>query len=124
MNANDLMINDYLRYKGCIGRVSAVFKDCDISSNYEAIPITAEILEASGFEVEETKGWWKTWKAVDKHLNSFHLTSINCINGGYDWFIYHDGKKVEVAHFQYVHEIQHAMRLMGLNDLADNLKVV
>lgn len=82
------------------------------------IPITSDILEANGWLY--TRGW-------QNHGRMYIVGNrfkINLINGAF--FIWHgcDGycQKTEL-YCKYVHELQHALRLCGLNDLADNFVI-
>ena len=43
-------------------------------------------------------------------------------NDGYDFFL-GNVRSVHVGPLQYVHELQHALRLCGLNEIADNFKI-
>ena len=86
------------------------------------IPLTEEILKANGFEeengfqspnytlvVDDKCIWWSRTigMSITKHPNEKNLYS----------------PYVCIPKCTYVHELQHALRLCGLNDLADNFKV-
>lgn len=86
--------------------------ECNIESRLiEPIPLTAEILEKNGF-----------WKGC--YVGYFQHNSLNNLgidigkNVGLGYFL--DNPILEV---QYVHELQHALRLCGLTELADNFKI-
>lgn len=86
------------------------YKPCAVL-NAEPIPLTEEILEINGFVYEETlKEWWhKSYDQIfDMNISDFEITS--------DFYF---GR----AKITYVHEFQHALRLCGLIELADNFKV-
>lgn len=78
------------------------------------IPITPKILEKNGFK-----------KRGDEYA-AFGL-------GGpiqwyvaledFKWFITSSDRDLTIRGQRYVHELQHALRLCGLNELADNFKV-
>lgn len=83
--------------------------------DFEPITLTPEILEKNGFKLNPQGAY----------SNGRH-TSISVIRDGRYFanintetddpsFLYQCGR--------YVHEFQHALRLCGLNDLADNLKL-
>lgn len=74
------------------------------------IPLTPEILEKNGWN-EETHCFYNedTMCELDLRMD----------NGGYVWI----NGGVVVCSIYYVHELQHALRLCGLNDIADNFKV-
>lgn len=78
------------------------------------IPLTPEILEKNGFyknatpnEYEYNYGVFDIFYNIKHSLVRIELYERNC----YEFTI------------GYVHEFQHALRLCGLTDLADNFKV-
>lgn len=88
----------------------------------EPIQLDEEILELNGFENYELHGWLlkKQWQwSVTIHLyETGVIISINKEIEGH--------KGVDSCHIcykGYVHELQHALRLCGLDDLANNFKV-
>ena len=89
----------------------------------EPIPITPEILRKSGF-ILKSDGWlWCEEEGIDeknyifiqfrKGCGDVRLVELNFVN------------KVlaKYEHIHYIHELQHALRLCGLSELADNLKL-
>lgn len=81
------------------------------------IPLTLEILERNGFELRDG---FLYHRIDDKpHHYDFKLR-----NGG---VFTSEGYTLECGIYhltiRYVHELQHALRLCGLNDLADNFKL-
>ena len=98
----------------------------------EPIPLTAEVLEKNGFKKKagdkyfpypkyvwlgsEESGCIVSIAVYDKPVNGVNvLTQIhtNCKEHG-------GVNKVHNCDIGYVHELQHALRLCGLNELADN----
>lgn len=78
----------------------------------DSIPLTDEILEKNGWKWRK-KGVIKSLHLYDKEGHSIMtLTYGNIITVG--------GHEVKI---RYVHELQYALRLCGLNELADNFKV-
>lgn len=74
------------------------------------IPLTEEILKANGWELSLSCEFYTHKSGRNLKLsNLLGVPSISCFG------------KISILH--YVHELQHALRLCGLNDLADNLKV-
>lgn len=74
------------------------------------IPLTSEILEKNGWKETE---YWHEYKDGNTIIQ-YSLSNIwGIING------------VEIEHFkcEYVHQLQHLLRLCGLDELADNFKV-
>ena len=76
----------------------------------EPIPLTPEILEKNGWK--ETEYWHEY-----KDGNTIIQCSLHKI-----WGIINE---IEIEHFkcEYVHQLQHLLRLCGLDELADNFKV-
>ena len=128
MKAAELMIGDWLRYSpksislnnnyGGQYRVEGVSQDTISlgAKNYrfvvsdkeiDSIPLTSEILEKNGwwFDVEDT--WWHNEVnfTIEKWNGRFQCYDINQIK------------------LNSVHELQHALRLCGLDELADNFKI-
>lgn len=104
-----LLCNDGVQIKS----ISSEYSDfCDEDCiNIEHIQLTAEILEKNGFDIHETLGEWCP------KINGFSF-----VNGWVD-----DPLKIDVCGFvleiRYVHELQHALRLCGLDKIADNFKI-
>lgn len=78
--------------------------------------LTPEILEANGFKYKEKDNeWW--------HYDEFPFSDFQI---GYED---EDDKRVifniDTTNIKvnYVHQLQHALRLCGINELADNLKI-
>lgn len=133
MEAKDLMINDLVRSDlGTIYRVKGV-RDfdggevlvntgkADIWYQYtltKPIPLTEEILEKNGFNKHDNCFVYKEYKleiCIEKYEDDNIILSIgHTCNGGYDCV------HVRIHH---VHELQHALRLFGLGDIANNFKI-
>ena len=78
------------------------------------IPITAEILEKNGWYVPLLKSWWE-------HPDiAFWMKAYT--DGTFELMIDEDSD-ISFCTIHYVHELQHALRLCGLSELADNFKV-
>lgn len=127
MKASDLMIGDW---------VGGVFDDRRIIDDYrqidwirefevglryhrvwaigsiESIPLTPEILQKNGYVPFEF-GYQHTEEDIKFYVD----------NEGMSLSLY--GKDVDVHNddINYVHELQHALRLCGLNEMADNFKI-
>ena len=122
MKANELMIGDWVRLVAddsneCL-QVSYVRHDGVGFKQYshffdeiEPIPLTEEILKANGFEYREfTSG-------ESMHYN--HSVTVYLNKDG-DIFMLIGG---EQRWMKYVHELQQALRLCGLNELAENFRI-
>lgn len=88
---------------GCTGN-----NDLDLGDMYEPVPLTEEVLKANGFVYN--KGCWWFRKELFT-LNEF-------IDGGYCAAAFQ-----EQVFINNVHELQHALRLCGFDELADNFKL-
>ena len=75
----------------------------------EPIPLTTEILEMNGF----TENYRYDDLSYIQSNGTVTGTHINGENG-----------EMEEMYFKYVHEVQNALRLCGLNNLADDFKLV
>ena len=73
------------------------WQDGDDFSWIEPIPLTAEILEKNGFVQDGESWWYKDFRIV---LSSSKGVSLVC------------GRQIK---FCYVHELQHALRLCGID---------
>ena len=149
MKATDLMIGDWLRYSpksislnnnyGGPYRVEGISQDTISlgAKNYrfvvsdkeiDPIPITPEILENNGFKYKTTD-----WDVVYEgpHYGEYNLKKFHVLIGKknitlasyYDYIGHGDVDAHGFAYINYVHELQHALRLCGLDELANNFKI-
>ena len=126
MKADELMIGDWVLYVGTPMRITGRLID-DLEFNelnyieregFEPIPITPEILEKNGF-MKETDGEWAIWNIGEEGTNSeFDSLYFQDFRKLYtrDWRFSFDlyGRGHGGIHIQYVHELQHALRLYGI----------
>ena len=99
----------------------------------EGIPLTKEMLDANGFRYEEDHGPF--YRSI---LGSYYSMSEYCVcvecreTSGGSKICYiecaknNDGRRekiVCVMEALFVHTLQHALRLIGLSEIADNFKV-
>lgn len=83
------------------------------------IPITPEILKKNG--------WNGDYSSTYPKFDSFRDGDDGCL----EISVFEDGEiratinlcEYDLFQIKYVHELQHALRLFGLNELADNFKV-
>lgn len=84
----------------------------------QPIPLTPEILEKNGFGFVKSSDkdtvWNGWWIYEDLELGTC------CLNGDWPCFINIDDSNIKC---EYVHQLQHALRLCKLDELADNFKV-
>lgn len=127
MKANELQIGDFVRCGEILVRITRISETSasgiDIDA-LEPIPLTEEILKANGFIHHDY--WNKGCYAYDAHKQDI-LWSMDFYfapkKGRMEFGA--AGKKATINdwHCEYVHELQHAIRLCGLNELADNFKL-
>lgn len=128
LESKDLMIGDWVNFGGDLPRYSKVteLKTHDIQvCNYwiyevciTPIPLTPEILEKNWF-VRYLESYYfvpgdpsLTLKKIDgEEISGYQIGHM--LADVYEPFIL----------ITYVHELQHALRLCGLNELADNFKI-
>lgn len=144
MESKELMIGDWIKdTNGDIHRVNYISecRDCIESDDsfgifsYDLLPIplTAKILKKNGFVNDSSYDEC----VADGHFITIQIWSYNTENVLIQW----DGITCEVIndfgnpcekitlhgenyeHDIYVHELQHALRLCGLTELADNFRV-
>ena len=133
MKATELMIGDWVCLKDDTKcefplKVDGVLTD-DISLEGEGflggvdglirpIPITPEILEKNGFVFDSD-----FWTIADPRYNNVRMVTYYSTDDYVaDAFLGHWAFDENYA-IDYVHELQHALRLCGLNELADNFKI-
>ena len=135
MKATDLMIGDWVRLKDDTKselplKVDGVLTD-DISLEGEGflggvdglirpIPLTPEILEKNGFGFVKSSDrdtvWNGQWIYEDLELGTC------CLNRKGNWPCFINMNDLNIK-CEYVHQLQHALRLCKLGDLADNFKI-
>lgn len=119
MKATDLMIGDWVQWNGIPSRVHTITAAEEIRlsnamelseltcmynfNNVEPINLTEEILKANGIDIFDN---------CDLSLPLYTM-GIKVIERG----VY-----IKMQ-FKFVHELQHALRLCGLDELADNFKI-
>ena len=129
MKATELMINDWVLVHKTPQQVAVIEETC-ISywaelpmstellspslSGIEPIPLTPEILEKNGWIFMEGQDY-STFPVPSKWTYQFVPFVLRV-----------DGETYSIANtftIKYVHELQHALRLCGLDELADNFKI-
>lgn len=123
MKVTDLMIGDWVKIKGHLDydKVQEIARDenmqwyisfaCSATLfrvyEFEPIPLTPEILEKNGWWYDSDDMWQH--EEVDFYIEKW--------NGRFQCY------EINQIKLDSVHELQHALRLCGLNELADNFKV-
>lgn len=126
MKANELMIGDWAFSENIPCKVFSIWERGigvkNIDMGYEAegvlclmelssIPLTIEILEKNGFIYRDLpfELYWE-----------YDGVTIDCGACDYYYINLGNNRSMDVSD---VHKLQHALRLCGLNDLANNFKV-
>ena len=142
MEAKELMIGDKVMVKVLSQIPNTYVLHTWTANDYyrdfqvKSIPLTPEILEKNGFDPEtfltaewERKVYFKEFpgcvvEPADSGKYIFGTTkywSKTYSDGSpIDWGTMYESR---IYNLQYIHELQHALRLCGLNELADNFKV-
>lgn len=118
MKTSQLMLGDLVMFYGCASRIDGLWQDIvhiegEPEEQYAymqeigSIPLTEEILERNGFE-----------------LNVLHKKGVCKIELliGFPFYVTIKGGAYTFPAPTSVHELQHALRLCGLNEIADNFK--
>lgn len=80
----------------------------------KAIALSEEILKMNGFRESIEEGTYYFPKGYKAHERGYAIENEDGL-----WFI----TGHNLMPFVYIHELQHALRLCGLHDLADNFKI-
>ena len=144
MKANELMIGDWVKIKGHLDydKVREIARDesmqwyisfaCSATLfrayEFEPVPLTPEILEKNGWiqckyetckSLYEYKGLHLRHTMI-KRSNGRWVANVDGIVEKFPDEYTHSFLRINVF---YVHELQHALRLCGLDELADNFKI-
>ena len=146
MKANELTIGDLILAQFMNGdryaRIAAIAIDCAVVNvsdrEYEheydsifPIPLTAETLKKNGF-IKTNNDTWDAYVKRVKECGTFDIyvdltfneIDISKVDGaGTDCEECDYASEIYLGHALNVHELQHALRLYGLNELADKFKV-
>ena len=124
MKATELQIGDWILYG------DKPVKVLQLSENgkygwVKPIPLTYEIFKKNGFKETALKEpnttnlvskWWN--KQGEIYIKEYYLArsrEIAYVVGG--------GYRMRIENIYMVHQLQHSLRLCGLDELADNLKI-
>lgn len=138
MKATDLMIGDWVLINDAPHKIQAIDSiDAEIQADDELYYIGEDRFnfrdKIEGIPITEDFFLENDWENICKmfiqyfvkNVGKFHLQIIN--NKLYIWFDYSPNDWTEDANvkapIKYIHDIQHILRLYGLNELADNFKV-
>lgn len=94
---------------------------CSGETCFKPIPLTPEILEKIGFELCEGSNY--EWCAYIKDGVVSYIVYVTPLRSKMSIEIADTGHVIFDWFVDSIHQMQHALRLYGLNELADNLKV-
>lgn len=144
MKANELMIGDYVNYRGQIIKVTSLYDKGGSNevgwsdkesvwvnaSNVEPIPLTPEILEKNGFIKDANKddrftdtyhllvptGFERNSFTIQVSVYKEPIDGVSTLVKCWGWLPpYNRGMNdIHLCSANYVHELQHAMRLCGI----------
>ena len=139
MEAKELMIGDKVMVK-VLSQIPDTYvlhtwtaNDYSRDIQVKPIPLTPEILEKNGFYDRNTQGYYAQW--YYKRFRSYVCFDIaisliykeievsKVCGSGTDCEEVEYGSSIVFGNDIYVHTLQHALRLCGLDELADNFKV-
>ena len=125
-------VGDDYAYAAFEGNEGDSWEFDDKDDQPEGIPLTKEMLDANGFRYEEDHGPF--YRSI---LGSYYSISEYCVC--VEWKETSEGRKIcyidcekrkdgrgnsaTIRREFYVHTFQHALRVVGLSEIADNFKV-
>ena len=128
MKANELMIGDKVMVK-VLSQIPNTYvlhtwtaNDYSRDIQVKPIPLTAEILEKDGWERDIDK----EWKYNNSRILPHYCYQWEKQNVKIEMYAGLEGFTISLIigrRFYAVHELQHILRLYGLDELADNFKV-
>lgn len=123
MDIKEMMIGDWVSYKKIHNKIAPA----DFDDNHkkwrediEPIPLTPEILEKNGFKLKEKAESYTEYVSGDEHsiiTYVFYKESIYDVDTVLHCELGFVGglNKIHHCHVKYVHQLQQAMRLCGIN---------
>ena len=128
MEAKELMIGDKVMVK-VLSQIPDTYvlhtwtaNDYSRDIQVKPIPLTAEILEKDGWERDIDK----EWEYNNSHILPYYCYQWEKQNVKIEMYAGLEGFTISLIigrRFYAVHELQHVLRLYGLDELADNFKI-
>lgn len=121
MEATELMVGDLVNIKGKPVKVTLddlktmliLFEDVDF--HIEPIELTSEILVKNGFEKQEDANEWSYYKSKDGKGQYMILWSMDYNYLEIGSYTEEFGEFNRMGIMRYVHQLQHALRLCGID---------
>lgn len=141
MDSTKLMVNDKLIHDNKVVTVDEVYRDgaCAIDKDrhdhtipkeFDSTKITREILELNEFARLESNGKPNAPSGIQAEIYRKNVDYLNStIRVGFDYGDYfwisidNELGKLAIHHQQYSHDLQHALRIMGLDEEANKLRL-
>lgn len=142
MKAEELMLNDIITFKDSLDedecplkvKISSLYCDGDAAVNIDdnpgddlitiddecvGIPINGDILNKNGFKKHPTENKFYRGNefydmTIVEFTDSIWMVKYRCLEAAFP---------CTQSTFGFVHELQHILRLCGLDDLADNFEI-
>ena len=124
MKLNELMIGDWVYYTGdekpLLCEIVALDKRDNMSA-FEPIPLTEKILEKNGFIYSKpefmTLSEEMVWRIEDRHEQAHVEIEEQTDDNGIDYYVgtFVSGTNRCEISFRFVHELQHALRVCGID---------
>lgn len=127
MKASELMLGDWVNWHTYTNRpnyckIKQISFDTRIEGsddfNCEPIPLTEEILKANGWVVRLNDGEYCS--PIDISYKEPLRLQVGEDGNAFWWIV----GIIIIVPINHVHELQHALRLCGLTDLANNFKIL
>lgn len=120
MNANELMIGDWVYIKDypMSAQPMQVKKEYFLRSlvEFEPIPLTSEILEKNGFELDDRIKDYRLYTGIDNRVTADNDKEY--MNSNNEWYVHVDSEdfySIAKCELTYVHELQHLLRLCKID---------
>lgn len=115
------VVSLYKNHKGSGGEIIVdsdlkIFNSLVRDEDINPIPLTAEILENNGFVFKSSE-----CSKIDCFILEFYNGFVEIDN--FDGLYFYAMLTCKETKLEYVHQLQHLLRMCGLNEVADNLKI-
>lgn len=130
MKASELMIGDWYQWyadgRYYLYQVKVDDFSKDYVANFDPIPLTEEILKANGFVYDPNNDGNNVWvlrRERKYRVDIYPYYQATVINISSDIADRIGENNCHICYQCHVHELQHALRLCGLEEIADNFKI-
>ena len=129
LTSRDLMVGDWLMHANGtpmqVTKITTNHFTCaknggancwEYNNKFEPIPLTPEILEKNGFEMDEVIKEYIIYSGIDNRV-SLH-NDQECINSVNEWHVHIDNEDyctIANCELTFVHELQHLLKLCDID---------